>query len=141
MLDVRENLKHLDVVKTHDLNVKMWESNLAKSNLDIYFISIERKGVSLYPKNRLGSNHLLLQYEDILEREDYTLSDIINNLYLKYKNFLPSHITLNKDACMTRLKGMNEMVENMKTKPFTVWDNFYGIHGSHRNRGKHLDNL
>jgi hypothetical protein len=45
-------------------------------------------------------------------------------------------IVLDKSTCIQRINAMNVRYEEIKHKPFTYIDDFYEIHGSHRNRPK-----
>ncbi len=67
-------------------------------------------------------------------RNDYTLNNVVDKLYEKCIQLLPSNISLCKETCVKRINDMNRMVEKMKNETFTKWDKFFGIHGKHRNR-------
>lgn len=67
--------------------------------------------------------------------------DNISNLIIsKFKNIFPNKILqkINDDEIkiniITRINNMNKLYEEIKIKPFSYCDEFYGIHGHHRNR-------
>ena len=54
-------------------------------------------------------------------------------VYNKVKNVL-SDVELDKTKCLERIKLMNIRYEEIKNKSFSWVDDFFEIHGSHRNR-------
>jgi hypothetical protein len=66
------------------------------------------------------------------------LIKIIDNIYNKVKklfdNFQLNNLELNKIKSIERIKLMNNRYEEIKTNSFSYKDDFFNIHGSHRNR-------
>ena len=59
---------------------------------------------------------------------------LLVDLYAKLKNLLPSDVKLDKESAINRINKMNLRYEEIKDKGFDYVDEFYGLHGSHRNR-------
>ena len=85
------------------------------------------------------SNVLVINYDKLLETYN-SIKDIIDYIFNEFNNFIPKELKPNKDNDLIkndmeeRLNLVNEMVKLMKDKPFSEWDRFTGIHGSHKNR-------
>ena len=82
----------------------------------------------------LPGNTLVFQYEELLETEEHTLEDIVDNIFNKLKVFLLNTYILDWEACLNRLIGLNKKVEEFKDEHFLLWEKFYHVHGSHRHR-------
>lgn len=136
--DILAEIENLPIVKTHMLDINKWQQWADDNNINIFFISIYRPKLkrTLPQKYSSWNNFINFNYEDILETENYSLTDIVDFLYKKIRQLLPSEILMDKDSCLNRLINMNKMVEKMKTLPFSEYEEFYHIHGSHRNRGR-----
>lgn len=129
------NIKENDIIKTHILDFNRWEQYSKQTNIKFYYISCERSDINhIISRTQIPEDILIFQYEELLETKEYTLCDIVDNIFNKIKVFLPDTYSLNKEACLERLIGMNKIVEILKDEPFSYWDKFYLIHGSHRNR-------
>ena len=125
------------ITKTHDVNFDKWIKNFPQ--YDIYIISSERD--KKYNKKYYNyKNILIIKYDDILETDQNSLTNISNFIFHKLKSFLPKNTLPNIDEKIiiknmeTRIKNMNKLTKSIKNKPFSYYDKFYGIHGSHRNR-------
>ena len=79
-------------------------------------------------------NVLLFDYNEILETDSYTTDQIIENTYNKLRAFLPETISLDKETCITRIENMNETYKEIENKDFSHVDDFFQLHGKHRNR-------
>ena len=49
-------------------------------------------------------------------------------------DLLPSFMVLNYQQGHDRIVAMNSLYEKIKDKPFTYYEEFYNLHGSHRGR-------
>ena len=125
------------VIKTHHTNIKNWNNQI--KNYSLYFVCTERDDQKI--KSRLIPeeykqlpNVLCIPYPDLLVTKSRELHDITRNIYEKMVNFLPSLMVLNYQQGHDRIVGMNSLYEKIKDKPFSYYDEFYGLHGNHRNR-------
>ena len=108
------------------------------SNYNLYFICSER-GQKIINKKYLSYNNVLvLKYSELLETDNYSIKDIVENIYNKLITFLSNNINLNKDMAIERINNMNNEYKIIKDKPFTYVNKFYHLHGSHRNRSKNI---
>ena len=86
------------------------------------------------------SNVLIINYDKLLVNDNNSQKNIINYIFNQLNDFIPKELKPNKDDNLIkediekRFNIVNETVEKMKHKKFTVWDKFTGIHGSHRDR-------
>ena len=147
--DIKKDKKEIPKLKKHFGNLIILKTHIGATSIQkavgkwrrllfgykCYFISSERKDL-----NRLinidNERVLIFPYEVLLETPLNSLKNIIDNLHTEISNFLPTHIKLNKDSCYKRLEEMNKLVLSMQNKNFNEFDDFYGIHGGHRNRGE-----
>lgn len=109
---------------------------------DLYFVVSERncgKVKELISKKyRKYKNVLIFDYSELLETEDTPLEEICENAETKLTNFLPQSILQQAqggyDQMYKRMIAMNDTYEKIKHEPFSYCDEFYHLHGSHRNR-------
>lgn len=124
------------VLKSHELNFDSI-MNTFSDNYNVYFVCSERGDLVIDAKYKQMNNVLTFDYDtELLETYENPLENIINNAYSKLKTFFPDNVILSKDGALTRIRNMNEFYETMKTKPFSLIDDFYELHGSHRSRDK-----
>lgn len=124
------------LIKSHssiDSIIKMYGNKYK-----LFFVCSERceKKNDIYMidnKYRKYENVLIFDYNELNETENNSLNEIVENMYTKLSNFLPN-INLNKTLCIQRIKNMNYRYQQIKHLPFSFQDNFFHIHGSHRNR-------
>lgn len=123
------------ILKTHTLDFDKLTQDLGEGRR-IYFVSSERKENHLFinQKYKPWENVCVLNYGDLLEREDYSVEQIVDTVYDKLIDFLPKEIGLNKETAVHRVNDMNRKYEEIKHNPFSYFDTFYHIHGSHRDR-------
>ena len=129
------------ITKTHETNLEKFTK---KYEYEFYFIMTERYDDNVHAlidkKYKTLENVLIINYDEINVTENLSLDDVINNIYLKFVKFFPLKIIPQKDSLYIkkdmkkRILGMNDCVEKLKSRDFSYWDKFYGIHGSHRNR-------
>jgi hypothetical protein len=135
---VKTKIHEFLITKTHDTDIDKLINTYKE--YELYFIVSERNNIiSELIKYKKYSNVLVINYNEINETKNLLLENIIDNIFLKFKKFLPkeivpdkSDIEIKKDM-LTRIRNMNKLTEEIKNKPFSYWDKFYGIHGHHRN--------
>lgn len=125
------------IIKTHHTHIKDWSNTI--KNYSLYFVCTERNDQKIkshfIPKQyKQMLNVLCIPYEDILVTESQKLNDVIKKIYEKVVNFLPPEMDLNYQQGYDRVVAMNNLYQKIKDKPFSYFDNFYGLHGGHRSR-------
>lgn len=130
-------LKNNILIKTHDINIENWSEQI--KNYSLYFVCTERddqkiKSCFIPEQYKQMFNVLCISYEDILVTESQKLDDVTRNIYEKVVNFLPWMMDLNYQQGHDRVVAMNNLYQKIKDKPFSYFDRFYGLHGSHRDR-------
>mgnify|MGYP005988942739 FL=1 len=122
-----------NIYKSHCLNIdEFMRHNQEKYN--VFFVCTERDDKKIDEKYRNMRNVLLFDYNEILETDSYTTDQIIENTYNKLRAFLPETISLDKETCITRIENMNETYKEIENKDFSHVDDFFQLHGKHRNR-------
>lgn len=123
------------VTKTHNIDLKYWKEKYSK--FDLYFFGSHRKDHRMISdKYTCWENVVIFDYEELLETNNYSVLDICDNIYKKVSNLIKGiHISSVEDMA-NRINNMNEVYKKIKEKPFSYYDKYYHIHGSHRNRGK-----
>jgi len=121
------------VIKCHDTDI----DNLIlkyKNNYKLYFISSERSEKKMFIDNKYKSykNIIIFDYKELNRTNENTIPKIIRNIYNKIQPIL--NIELNIKSGINRIKLMNARYKEIKHLPFSYIDNFFEIHGSHRNR-------
>jgi hypothetical protein len=124
---------NVSVLKSHVLNIDFIINNLSKE-FDVYIVSSSRGNNAIEKKYYEYKNVLNFSYDELLESPQNNLEKIVDNCYNKLLHFLPSEVTLDKEAGLRRITNMNKRYEEIKHLPFTYVDTFYELHGSHRNR-------
>ena len=76
---------------------------------------------------------MIFNFIELNETTNNTLTQIVDNIYSKVKNVLPT-VELDKGKCLERIHRMNIRYEEIKNHPFGFVDDFFELHGSHRNR-------
>jgi hypothetical protein len=122
------------VLKSHNLDIN-WFIKHYSLFYNLFFICSERKEKNYYinPLHKHYKNVLFFDYIELNETKSNNLEQIIKNIILKVNKWIPN-IQLNFNNGMSRIINMNEKYELIKNKPFTYVDDFYHIHGSHKNR-------
>ena len=124
------------VLKSHNLYL----DNLIlkyEDQYNLYFICSERKekGKFIDEKYKSYNNITLFDYEELNETSTNTIPIIINNIYNKIYNLdILKNVELDIIASINRIHDMNRCYEEIKNKSFDFIDDFYELHGSHRNR-------
>ncbi len=136
------------IIKTHiykhtnknardgELGIDKWIKDF-KDVHNLYFICSERDGRgTLNKKYHSYENVLRIPYKMLLETETHKVPDIVSSVSNKMKNFFPWNPNLDMESAIKRINRMNKLYEKIKDKPFSYYDKFYHIHGSHRDRSK-----
>ena len=105
-----------------------------QNEYNLYFICSERKQLDLTfnDKYKLYTNVVVFDFDELNESSTNTLPNIIQHVHNKINNML--NIKLNVEGGISRIMDMNKRYEEIKHLPFNYIDDFYEIHGSHRNR-------
>jgi hypothetical protein len=140
--DTESLIHNFLITKTHNTNIEHWEKNYPQYKL--FFIMSERNDskikVLINEQYKTKSNVLVINYDNLLESNNNSLKNIIDYVFNKLNNFIPNEIKRQRDNDLIkndmekRVNILNEIVKQMKDKPFSEYDRFTGIHGSHRNR-------
>jgi len=126
------------VIKTHNINIdELIDEYGTKCRL--FFICSQRvqKNLLIDEKYKSYNNVIVFHFKDLNETETYTICDIITHIHDKIKNIL--NLELNIENAVNRIVSMNNFYEQIKSRPFKYHDDFYHIHGSHRNRDSHVN--
>jgi len=140
-----EHVSEIDdyfISKTHVTDIDIILNKYKQYKL--YFVVSERndskvKGL-IVDKYRKYYNVLIINYNEINVTNELSFDNVIDNIFDKFIQFFPLEIVPKKKDILIkadmkkRIVNMNKIVEEIKNKPFSYWDRFYGIHGSHRNR-------
>jgi len=126
--------ENIIVIKNHNTNIDELIKKYDK-NYKLVFICSERreKKYLIDNKYKMYNNVVVFDFNELNETNNNTLIQIVDNIYNKVKKVLPN-IELNTQKCLERIQLMNIRYEEIKNKPFTHIDDFFEIHGSHRNR-------
>jgi hypothetical protein len=128
-------------VKCHDINLDELTRKYNK-NLKLVFICSERKELNLIieEKYKKYANTVVFEFSELNETSINSTEQIVDNIHRKVRKMFDTveldKIVLDKSTCIQRINAMNVRYEEIKHKPFTYIDDFYEIHGSHRNRPK-----
>jgi hypothetical protein len=121
------------VIKSHEVDLDKLTQKY--NNFELIFVCSERKtmGIEFEDKYKYYKNAVIFDFDELNERADYTLPDIVQCIYDKMIPMLPD-IVLNKETCLNRLQRMNQRYGEICDMPFSYVDRFYHLHGSHRKR-------
>ena len=122
------------VIKTHNTNIdeitEMWGD---KYNL--FFICSQRCEYNKFIDANYKSydNVIIFDYNELNETDDNNLDSIVDTIYNRILEKIP-YLIMNKETCKERIIGMNNCYKEIENRPFSYFDTFYKIHGSHRGR-------
>jgi hypothetical protein len=136
----RPRFKNVQVLKSHDIDLDRLTEAFGKDHR-IYFVCSERKalGIHIDEKYKSRKNVCCFDFDELNETESNPLNTIVQTICDRVSNMMQSA----DDACLgelyvkggvERLTAMNKRYEEIKHLPFTHIDDFYEIHGSHRDR-------
>lgn len=125
-------------IKCHNTNIDEL-LNIYGDNYYLLFICSERKerNYLIDEKYRYYDNTIIFDFNDLNETQENSIPQIIDNIFNHVNqqlNKLDIKIKLDKEKSINRIRLMNEKYEEIKNKPFSYIDDFFEIHGSHRNR-------
>lgn len=127
--------ENIIVVKCHNIDI---DELIEKYNKQykLLFICSERQEMNyiINEKYKKYNNVIMFDFNELNETKDNSLTQIVDNIYYKVNNLFNKSIELDKTKCIERIQLMNARYEEIKNKPFTYIDDFFEIHGSHRNR-------
>lgn len=83
-------------------------------------------------KFKKNPNIIFFNFDDLNEKSNYGVSDIVEVVYNKIYDKVGDKIILNKKTAIERIQNMNKRYEIMKYLPYDTIDYFYGLHGSHK---------
>lgn len=126
-------------IKCHNTNIDELICKY-KENYNVFFVCSERPETNslINSKYAVYKNVTIFQYKTLNETETNDVPNIINNIYEKINKMLNPEVGVNLSIKngIDRINGMNERVKQIASLPFSYIDDFYEIHGSHRNRTK-----
>ena len=122
------------VLKSHNLDIDWFKKHFGL-HYKLIFICSERKEKKLFINKKYKDleNVICFDYFELNETKKNTLQKIVQTIQEKIKQKFPN-LELNSKTSLLRILAMNEEYEQIKEKPFSFVDEFYHIHGSHRNR-------
>ena len=130
--DIQSFQDKCNIYKSHCLNIEgFMQQHQEKYN--VFFVCTERDDKTISEKYKKMHNVLIFDYNEILETESYTTEQIIENTYNKLRGFLPISVSLDKETCKTRIEKMNETYKEIENKDFSHLNEFFQLHGKHRN--------
>jgi hypothetical protein len=121
------------VIKCHHLDIDELIL-IFRTNYNLYFICSERqeKKYLIDEKYKLYNNVIVFDFNELNENEENTITEIVNNIYNKINKKI--NLEMDIQGGINRVISMNKRYEEIKHLPFKYVDNFFEIHGSHRNR-------
>jgi len=122
------------VIKCHDINI----DELIKTygnNYRLFFICSERQflNYTIDEKYKKYNNVIVFDFDELNETNENSIIQIVDNIYFKMKQLIED-LELDKEKCIKRIELMNNRYKEIKESPFTYIDDFFELHGSHRNR-------
>lgn len=134
-----KNILHNNiVVKTHHKKLEEW-NQIFDNKYELFFIISDRNDYD-WSEYKDYKNILFIKYNEILETDSNTLSIISNNIFKKCEKLLPNNFMIYNRSNISiqnginRINNMNKRYSVIKDKPFEFVDEYYQIHGSHRNK-------
>jgi len=125
-MNAKEDKCDSKIIKTHNQQFN-WNRLYEKTHR-LYFVCSERKGLGRFIKNSIKQkpNVVVFEYNELIQESsiEYVRAILINHI--------PEYPNL--DTAKERIKKMNEICDEIKHKPFNLYNKFFHIHGSHRNR-------
>lgn len=108
---------------------------------DVYCVNICRDG-TVRTQNISSDRYIVLEYENLLyesihcDKTTNSLDDVLAYVVNRYMAMLGLNITTEMVwNAKQRVLDMDDVYDKIKNKPFAHVNEFYHIHGSHRDRG------
>jgi hypothetical protein len=122
------------VIKSHELNIDNFIKKYSKT-YRLFFICSERQKLNyrIDEKYKKYNNVIVFDFDELNETNEKSIVQIVDNIYFKMTNLIKD-LELDKEKCIKRIELMNNRYKEIKEKPFTYIDDFFELHGSHRNR-------
>lgn len=127
-----ESFSKYSIFKSHILNIEDI-INKYSDKYQLYFIIAERDEKIDEKYKELHNVLIFDYYKELLETEDNSIQNIVDSSYEKLSLFLPDEIHLSKESAINRINNMNNVYEEIKDYDFSYIDDFFALHGSHRN--------
>lgn len=122
-----------NIYKSHCLHIDGFMRKY-REKYDVFFVCTERDDKKIDRKYKNMPNVLCFDYNELLEIDEYSMNEIIENVYNKLCDFLPHYLSLDKLTCEKRIEKMNQTYKEIENKEFSYVDDFFQLHGRHRNR-------
>ena len=136
----RPLFKNVQVLKSHDVDLDRLTEAFGKDHR-IYFVCSERKelGIHIDKKYKYRKNVCCFDFDELNESESNPLNTIAQTICDRVEAMMQTANDqclgeLSVEGGVERLTAMNKRYEEIKQLPFTHIDEFYEIHGSHRDR-------
>jgi hypothetical protein len=127
-----ESFSKYSIYKSHMLNIDDI-INKYSDKYQLYFIIAERDE-KIDEKYKDFYNVLVFDYyKELLETKDNSVQNIVDSSYEKLLLFLPDEIHLSKESAINRINNMNNVYEEIKDYDFSYINDFFALHGRHRN--------
>ena len=120
------------IYKSHLLNIEDI-INKYSNKYQLYFIIAERDEKIDEKYKELHNVLVFDYYKELLESDDNSIQNIVDNAHKKLSLFLPDDIHLSRESAINRINNMNNVYEEIKDYDFSYIDDFFALHGSHRN--------
>lgn len=133
--DIEEPLEPFSkcsIFKSHLFNIKDIIEKYS-DKYQLYFIISERDEKIDEKYKELYNVLIFDYYKELLETTDNSIQNIVDNAYKKLSLFLPDNIYLSKEFAVNRINNMNNVYEEIKDYDFSYIDDFFALHGRHRN--------
>lgn len=127
-----ESFSKYSIFKSHILNIEDI-INKYSDKYQLYFIIAERDEKIDEKYKELHNVLIFDYYKELLETKDNSVQNIVDSSYEKLSLFLPDEIHLSKESAINRINNMNNVYEEIKDYDFSYIDDFFALHGSHRN--------
>lgn len=139
-IQLSESLNSNFIIKTHCLNTNIDEIISSNLKYKLFFIVSERPEINQIIDNKYKNYNNVLRFSytnELNETPDFPISNIVINVNNKLKQFLPKkiHPIMPINNAINRIIDMNKLYSQIKNESFDFIDDYYHIHGSHRNRG------
>jgi len=134
------NTTNILVLKSHHTNIDELIAKYQHLNCRLFFIASERYAKGIFfedQKYKRYRNCLFFDFHELNETASWTLENIVDKVLQKLRNHpLLQSLVLSKEDAMARLTKMNQRYNLLQHFPYEFIDEFYELHGSHRDRCK-----